>query len=79
MPDKKYDLTPDEAIVEMNVQLVKMRSETDREQLVDIDSDTAYELGYEAALFDYRHLTGPNPRETGVTLVVPRETTEDNN
>lgn len=62
----KYNLSPDEAIAEMQAQLEKMRSETDREQLKDISSDDAYELGYETALFDYRHLTGPDPRETGI-------------
>lgn len=73
MPDKKYNLTPDEAIAEMKVQLAKMRAETNRAQLTDIDSDSAYELGYETALFDYAHLTGPDPREVGVTYVVPRD------
>lgn len=71
----KYDLTPDEAIEEMRVQLEKMRAETDRGQLRDIDPDTAYELGYETALFDYHHLTGPDPREVGVIVYTePRET-----
>lgn len=66
--EHKYNLTPEEAIAEMEVQLEKMRAETDREQLKDISSDDAYELGYETALFDYRHLTGPNPREVGIII-----------
>jgi len=72
LPKKKYNLAPDEAIAEMKVQLAKMRAETNREQLTDIDSDTALELGYEMAIFDYNHLTGPDPREVGITIVVPR-------
>lgn len=64
----KFGLSPEEAIAEMKVQLEKMRGEKDREQLKDITSDDAYELGYETALFDYRHLTGPDPRETGVII-----------
>lgn len=71
MPDRdlKFNLTPEEAITEMeDVQLPKMRAETDREQLKDIDADTAYELGYETAIFDYKHLTGPDPRETGIII-----------
>lgn len=71
----KYNLTPDEAIAEMVVQLEKMRAEPDREQLKDILSDDAYELGYETALFDYLHLTGPDPREVGVIIYTkPKET-----
>lgn len=72
-PRLKFNLSPEEAIEEMGVQLEKMRGETDREQLKDIDSDTAYELGYETALFDYRHLTGPDPREVGVIVFTKPE------
>lgn len=64
----KYNLSPEEAVAEMQVQLDKMRSESNRQQLLDISSDDAYELGYEAALFDYRHLTGPDPREVGIIV-----------
>ncbi len=66
--EPKYNLSPEEAIEEMHAQLAKMRAETDRHQLKDISSDDAYELGYETALFDYKHLTGPNPREVGVIV-----------
>ena len=62
MRDLKFNLTPEEAIAEMKVQLEKMQNETDRAQLKDLDSDTAYEMGYAVALFDYNHLTGPDPR-----------------
>lgn len=77
MPKRMFNLPPDEAIIEMKVQLDKMRGETDRHQLKDIDSDTAYELGYESALFDYKHLTGPDPREMEIVHAVPREDTEE--
>lgn len=69
----KYNLSPAEAIAEMGVQLAKMRAETDRDQLKDISADDAYELGYETALFDYRHLTGPDPREVEVIHMKRRE------
>lgn len=68
MPDPKFDLTPEEAIAEMRAQLEKMRAESDRAQLKDISADDAYELGYETALFDYAHLTGPDPREVGIIV-----------
>lgn len=76
-PQLKFNLEPEEAIAEMEVQLEKMRGEADREQLKDIDSDTAYELGYETALFDYRHLTGPDPREVGVIVYTKEGETPD--
>lgn len=59
----KYNLSIIEAITEMEVQLAKMRAETDRTQLSDMDPDTAFEQGYAVAIFDLKHLTGPNPRE----------------
>lgn len=62
-PEPKYNLTLDEAVAEMKVQLAKMRAETDREQLKGLNPDDTYEMGYEAAIFDLQHLTGPNPRE----------------
>lgn len=71
----RFNLPPDEAIKEMQAQLEKMRDEADRNQLKDISADDAYELGYETALFDYRHLTGPDPRETGV--IIYTKTDED--
>ena len=73
----KYNLTPEEAIAEMREQLKKMRAETDREQLTDISSDDAYELGYETAIFDYVHLTGPNPTEIEVVTYQLKETATD--
>lgn len=68
MLEPKFNLSPEEAIAEMKIQLEKMRAERDRAQLKDISSDDAYELGYETALFDYAHLTGPDPREVGVIV-----------
>lgn len=74
MPDPKFNLSPEEAIAEMRVQLAKMRAESDRAQLKDISADDAYELGYETALFDYAHLTGPDPREVGIIVYTNEET-----
>ncbi len=61
--EPKYNLSIPEVIEEMEVQLKKMQAEPDRNQLHDVDPDTAYEKGYEVAIFDLKHLTGPNPRE----------------
>lgn len=70
MADKKlWDLNLPEAIEALDDQLIKMRKETDRAQLKGIDVDTAFELGYEAAIFDLRHVTGPNPFEVHLRIV----------
>ena len=66
---KKFNQTPAEAIAEMRVQLLKMRAEPDRDQLKDVSADDAFEIGYEYALFDYDHLTGPNPVEINLESV----------
>ncbi len=63
LPTPKYNLTLDEAVAEMKVQLAKMRAETDRDQLKGMNPDDAYEQGYEVAIFDLLHLTGPAPSE----------------
>ena len=57
--DKKRPtgLTPAQAISEMFDILKVMQGEPDREQLKAVDSDTAFERGYETALLDYTHLT----------------------
>lgn len=73
---KKYNQTPAEAIAEMRVQLLKMRAETDRDQLKDVSADDALELGYEYAIFDYDHLTGPNPVEIGIEQISLRADVE---
>lgn len=78
MSAPKFDLTPEEAIAEMEVQLAKMRAETDRSQLKDVSADDAYELGYETAIFDYRHLTGPNPMEVAIIVYTPGEEPTEN-
>ena len=59
----KYNLTLPEAIKEMEGQLAKMRADEDREQLKGMSPDDALERGYEIAIFDLKHYTGPNPRE----------------
>ena len=77
LPAPKYDLSPEAAIEEMKAQLSKMRAETDRNQLKNISSDDAYELGYEAALFDYAQLTGPNPFEVGVIVFTAKDGSDE--
>lgn len=64
MSKKRYDLTPSEALEEMDVQLRKMRAETNRSQLRRMSPDDAYEAGYEAAIADFEHFTGPDPKIT---------------
>jgi len=74
LSDPQFDLSPEDAVTQMQKNLDEMREDTLRDQLKDIDSDTAYELGYETALFDYRHLTGPNPLEIDIVEVaIPEE------
>lgn len=59
---KQNDLTLSEAIQEMESQLAEMR-EQPRGDLHDLDSDTAFEKGYEVALFDLKRLTrSTNPQ-----------------
>lgn len=60
MTEPKYDLTSEEALIEMDAQLEKMCA-SPRGELDDLDPDTAFEKGYEAAIFDFRHYTGPSP------------------
>lgn len=64
--DGLHDLTPEAAIAALDKILEGMRSSKDRQELVGIDSDTAFELGYETAIFDFRHLIGPSTREVGI-------------
>lgn len=56
--DDKYPQAPqtrEEVISYLERILEEMRQDPDKNQLVGIDSDTAYELGYETAIFDLRH------------------------
>lgn len=62
MAEPKYNLSTDEAIVELEVQHKKMKAEP-RGELPNVDPDTAFELGYEVAIFDLKHLTGPDPAD----------------
>lgn len=77
MTDKNYDLTLAEVVPRLEIELSNMRAAEDRAELTDIDSDTAYELGYETAIHDLRRLTGPDPVETGVITYFEKETTDD--
>ncbi len=62
MPDQKFNLSPEEIVVELQKQLAKMQAETDRNQLKDLSPDDAFEKGYEVAIFDLKMLLGPDPR-----------------
>jgi hypothetical protein len=77
MANKQFDLTLEEALPRLDAELLKHRAETDREQLKDISSDDAYDLGYELAIQDLRSLTGPNPMEIGIMVVKMPETTNE--
>jgi hypothetical protein len=67
VPDKKnYDLSLNEVIPRLESELADMRAAEDREELVGIAPDTAFELGYETCLHDLRRLTGPDPVEVGL-------------
>lgn len=63
MAKPKYDLSLPEAVTEMEEQLANMRTHP-RGELSDLDPDTAFEKGYEVAIFDLKHFTGPDPRKT---------------
>lgn len=60
MAQPRFNLTAPEAIERMESELEKMRAQP-RGELHDMDPDTAFEKGYEVALFDLRSLTGPRP------------------
>lgn len=62
--ERKYNLSSEDAIQEMNLQLEKMKEEEDRNQLSELSPDDAYEAGYASAIFDFKHYTGPDPRTT---------------
>lgn len=62
MKKPQYNLTAEEALVQIRVQLSKMEAETDRSQLIGVDPDRAYEMGYAGAVLDLDILTGPDPQ-----------------
>lgn len=61
---RPFNLRPFAALLEMKDILRVMQGETDREQLKDVDPDTAFERGYQTAILDYEALTGPRPSAT---------------
>lgn len=73
MAERKYNLTLEQALPELDAQLVKMRAQEDRTELTrtGVSADDAYELGYETAIFDLRHYTGPDPLEVTLMIVSP--------
>lgn len=47
--------TVEQVIEYLEAALAQMRRDDDRNQLKGLDPDTAFELGYETAIFDLRH------------------------
>jgi hypothetical protein len=76
-PKQNHDLTLEEVIPRLEEELEEMRAADDRQELHDIDSDTAFELGYETAIHDLRRLTGPSGFEGGIIIYTPKETDDD--
>ena len=56
----RVPMTAHEAISKAIEQLEQMRADKDRSQLAGVSPDDAFELGYEAAIFDFRILTDPS-------------------
>lgn len=61
--DNLYNLTPAQAVEHLQAELAKMKAEKNRKQLSGINPDSAFEMGYAAAIFDLKHYTGPSPKE----------------
>lgn len=58
----RFNLTPDEALAELEKHLRELRGQTDTgPQLADMTPDAAFDAGYAAAIFDYKQLTAPAP------------------
>ncbi len=77
-PDKNHDLTLTEVIPRLRITLDEMRTNPNQQELTDIDSDTAFVLGYETAIHDLVRLTGPDPVETGIITYTNTGETDDN-
>lgn len=73
MTARKFNLTLEQALPELDAQLLKMRAQEDRTELTrtGMSPDDAMELGYESAIFDLRHYTGPDPLEVNLMIVTP--------
>jgi hypothetical protein len=63
MTDPQYDLSPDDAVIQMHANLTAMKADPNRKQLTGMTPDDAFDLGYGACLLDYSALTGPKPEE----------------
>lgn len=75
MPEPRFNLSPSEAIAELKSRLSQMKAEPDK-SLADVDPETAFELGYETAIFEYEQVTGPDSMEAEVIIYTPKETTD---
>lgn len=62
-----HDLTAGQAVTALEKILVGLQ-EGPQNELTGMEPDTAFNLGYETAIFDLRHLLGPSTREVGIIL-----------
>lgn len=69
-----YNQTIPQVTETLERELEAMRLAPDRQELADIDSDTAFELGYESAVHDLKRYTGDDPVELGVIIYTKEET-----
>lgn len=77
MPKPQYNLPLDKAIEVLEAQVEKHRNEGETPQVKDMTPDDAWVVGYATLLHDLKSLTGPDPREIGITMVIPRKPADD--
>lgn len=71
-PSPKAPKTLEQVIAYLETALADMRRDDTPNQLEGIEPDTAFELGYETAIFDLRHAT--DDIEVGVVEFAPVQT-----
>lgn len=80
MFDPKFNLTAEEAQAELRRRLSITRASGPRNELKDLDPTTAFDLGYETALFELKQVMGPDTLEAEIIVYTPttdEESTED--
>jgi hypothetical protein len=77
MTEQFFDLTPEQAVETLNVNVRAMRGAGNPEELGDMDPDTAFILGYETAIFDYLRYTSPDPLSVELVSLTPKENDDD--
>lgn len=71
-----YNQTLAQVIPSLENILQSFRDHPQRDELVGIDPDTAFELGYETAVHDLKRLTGDDPVDLGI-IVYQKEDSDD--